>query len=76
MIFTPILNIIWAAQNLSRQSIGPDFPAPTDKQTYQKEGRNRVKVKDLKPKRIKGYLEYKFSQKSPALLKYLLFNDF
>ncbi|KAL4320061.1 hypothetical protein GQ457_18G009850 [Hibiscus cannabinus] len=44
--------------------------------TYQKEGRKRVKVKDLKPKRIKGYLEYKFSQRSPALLKYLLFNDF
>ncbi|KAL4383490.1 hypothetical protein GQ457_15G018240 [Hibiscus cannabinus] len=32
--------------------------------SYQKEGRNRVKVKDLKPKRIKGYLEYKFSQKT------------
>ncbi|KAK9034850.1 hypothetical protein V6N11_076907 [Hibiscus sabdariffa] len=43
---------------------------------YQKEGRKLVKVKDLKPKRIKGYLEYKFSQRSPALLKYLLFNDF
>ncbi|KAL4369733.1 hypothetical protein GQ457_05G019900 [Hibiscus cannabinus] len=43
---------------------------------YPKEGRNRVKVKDLKPKRIKDYLEYKFSQKSPALLKYLLFNEF
>ncbi|KAL4279347.1 hypothetical protein GQ457_03G013370 [Hibiscus cannabinus] len=43
---------------------------------YQKEGRNRVKVKDLKPKRIKDYLEYKFSQRSSALLKYLLFNDF
>ncbi|KAL4383955.1 hypothetical protein GQ457_15G012670 [Hibiscus cannabinus] len=41
-----------------------------------KEGRKIVKVKDLKPKRIKGYLEYKFSQRSPALLKYLLFNDF
>ncbi|KAL4304188.1 hypothetical protein GQ457_10G006800 [Hibiscus cannabinus] len=37
---------------------------------YQKEGRNRVKVKDLKPKQIKDYLEYKFSQKSPALLKF------
>ncbi|KAL4341593.1 hypothetical protein GQ457_08G037480 [Hibiscus cannabinus] len=39
-------------------------------------GRIRVKVKDLKAKCIKDYLEYKFSQKSPALLKYLLFNDF
>ncbi|KAL4339186.1 hypothetical protein GQ457_08G022210 [Hibiscus cannabinus] len=34
-------------------------------------GRKRVKVKDLKPKRIKDYLEYKFSQRSPALLKEL-----
>ncbi|KAL4283841.1 hypothetical protein GQ457_16G015170 [Hibiscus cannabinus] len=39
--------------------------------TYQEEGRNRVNVKELKPKRIKDYLEYKFSQKSPALLKEL-----
>ncbi|KAL4291118.1 hypothetical protein GQ457_14G016420 [Hibiscus cannabinus] len=54
-------------QNLSRQSIGPDFLAQADKQTYQKEGRKIVKVKDLKPKHIKGYLEYKFSQMSPAL---------
>ncbi|KAL4313403.1 hypothetical protein GQ457_01G012270 [Hibiscus cannabinus] len=30
-----------------------------------------VKVKDLKPKRIKDYLEYKFSQRSPTLLKEL-----
>ncbi|KAL4317787.1 hypothetical protein GQ457_18G009220 [Hibiscus cannabinus] len=28
------------------------------------------------PKRIKDYLECKISQRSPALLKYLLFNDF
>ncbi|KAL4278222.1 hypothetical protein GQ457_03G015770 [Hibiscus cannabinus] len=28
-----------------------------------------VKVKDLKPKRIKDYLEYKFSRRSPTLLK-------
>ncbi|KAL4310928.1 hypothetical protein GQ457_01G019170 [Hibiscus cannabinus] len=48
----------------------PKFPAPADKRTYQKEGRKIVKVKDLKPKRIKGYLEYKFSQRSPALLEY------
>ncbi|KAL4377278.1 hypothetical protein GQ457_02G024710 [Hibiscus cannabinus] len=41
----------------------------TAKINAKKEGRNRVKVEDLKPKRIKGYLEYKFSQKSPALLK-------
>ncbi|KAL4385366.1 hypothetical protein GQ457_15G019110 [Hibiscus cannabinus] len=40
------------------------------------EGRRiKVKVKDLKPKRIKDYLECKISQRSPALLKYLLFND-
>ncbi|KAL4325924.1 hypothetical protein GQ457_11G033310 [Hibiscus cannabinus] len=32
-----------------------------------------VKVKDLKPKRIKGYLEYKFSRRSPTLLKLLYF---
>ncbi|KAL4319049.1 hypothetical protein GQ457_18G007940 [Hibiscus cannabinus] len=32
-----------------------------------------VKVKDLKPKRIKDYLEYKFSRKSPTLLKLLYF---
>ncbi|KAL4353356.1 hypothetical protein GQ457_06G019190 [Hibiscus cannabinus] len=43
--------------------------------TYQQEGRNKVKVKDLKPKRIKDYLECKISQRNPALLKYLLFND-
>ncbi|KAL4346681.1 hypothetical protein GQ457_17G010870 [Hibiscus cannabinus] len=54
----------------------PSHHAPATAHAYQKEGRKRVKVKDLKPKRIKGYLEYKFSQKSPALLKYLLFNDF
>ncbi|KAL4385677.1 hypothetical protein GQ457_15G016690 [Hibiscus cannabinus] len=42
---------------------------------YQREGRIKVKVKDLKPKRIKDYLECKISQRSPALLKYLLFND-
>ncbi|KAL4354858.1 hypothetical protein GQ457_06G015010 [Hibiscus cannabinus] len=47
-----------------------------DQSAYQKEGRSRVKVKDLKPRRIKDYLEYKFSQRSPALLKYILFNDF
>ncbi|KAL4283046.1 hypothetical protein GQ457_16G009860 [Hibiscus cannabinus] len=32
-------------------------------------GRNKVKVRDLKPKRIKDYLECKISQMSPALLK-------
>ncbi|KAL4282683.1 hypothetical protein GQ457_16G019220 [Hibiscus cannabinus] len=63
-------------QKLSKQSIGPEFPAQANKQIYQEESRKIVKVKELKPKRIKGYLEYKFSQKSPALLKYLLFNDF
>ncbi|KAL4333959.1 hypothetical protein GQ457_07G007890 [Hibiscus cannabinus] len=45
-------------------------PRPKDR-----EGRIKVKVKDLKPKRIKDYLECKISQRSPALLKYLLFND-
>ncbi|KAL4296377.1 hypothetical protein GQ457_12G000140 [Hibiscus cannabinus] len=43
--------------------------------TYQREGGIKVKVKDLKPKRIKDYLECKISQRSPTLLKYLLFND-
>ncbi|KAL4283453.1 hypothetical protein GQ457_16G017980 [Hibiscus cannabinus] len=33
------------------------------------EGRIKVKVKDLKPKRIKGYLEYKFSQKESRFKK-------
>ncbi|KAL4301678.1 hypothetical protein GQ457_10G009180 [Hibiscus cannabinus] len=42
---------------------------------YQQEGRNKVKVKDLEPKHIKDYLECKISQRSPALLKYLLVND-
>ncbi|KAL4317894.1 hypothetical protein GQ457_18G011280 [Hibiscus cannabinus] len=32
-----------------------------------------VKVKDLKPKRIKDYLECKFSRRSPTLLKLLYF---
>ncbi|KAL4289638.1 hypothetical protein GQ457_14G015710 [Hibiscus cannabinus] len=31
---------------------------------YQREGRNKVKVKDLKPKRIKDYLECKISQRN------------
>ncbi|KAL4334301.1 hypothetical protein GQ457_07G004830 [Hibiscus cannabinus] len=31
---------------------------------YQREGRNKVKVKDLKPKRIKDYLECKNSQRN------------
>ncbi|KAL4304479.1 hypothetical protein GQ457_10G009970 [Hibiscus cannabinus] len=45
-------------------------PRPKDR-----EGRIKVNIKDLKPKRIKDYLECKISQRSPALLKYLLFND-
>ncbi|KAL4339194.1 hypothetical protein GQ457_08G028320 [Hibiscus cannabinus] len=59
-----------------------DQPVRMKKQQYlevrisEKKGRNIVKVKELKPKRIKDYLEYKFSQKNSALLKYLLFNDF
>ncbi|KAL4378757.1 hypothetical protein GQ457_02G024100 [Hibiscus cannabinus] len=47
----------------------PRFPAQTDKRTYQRKREKLVKVKDLKLKRIKGYLEYKFIQRSPALLK-------
>ncbi|KAL4291229.1 hypothetical protein GQ457_14G014460 [Hibiscus cannabinus] len=39
----------------------PRFPAQADKKGIAK-GRKLVKVKDLKPKRIKGYLEYKFSK--------------
>ncbi|KAL4318496.1 hypothetical protein GQ457_18G009490 [Hibiscus cannabinus] len=38
---------------------------------HQKEGRRIVKDEDLKPKRIKDYLEYKFSQRSLTLLKEL-----
>ncbi|KAL4369653.1 hypothetical protein GQ457_05G021940 [Hibiscus cannabinus] len=49
---------------------------PVFSHTTTTKGRIRVKVKDLKPKRIKDYLEYKISQRSPTLLKYLLFNDF
>ncbi|KAL4361774.1 hypothetical protein GQ457_04G020410 [Hibiscus cannabinus] len=30
---------------------------------HQKEDRRIVKIKDLKPKRIKDYLEYKFSRR-------------
>ncbi|KAL4312323.1 hypothetical protein GQ457_01G026180 [Hibiscus cannabinus] len=63
------------AQKASKQSIGPVFPAAADGRDYQQEGRNKVNIKDLKPKRIKDSLECKISQRSPALLKYLLFND-
>ncbi|KAL4363399.1 hypothetical protein GQ457_04G015780 [Hibiscus cannabinus] len=34
-----------------------------DDNAYQRGGRNKVKVKDLKPKRIKDYLECKISQR-------------
>ncbi|KAL4347857.1 hypothetical protein GQ457_17G010820 [Hibiscus cannabinus] len=51
------------------------FDIPNEARTKQG-GRNKVKVKDLKPKRIKDYLQCKISQRSPALLKHLLFNDF
>ncbi|KAL4283324.1 hypothetical protein GQ457_16G013050 [Hibiscus cannabinus] len=51
------------------------FSAMAEGRKYQQEGRIKVKVKDLKPKRIKDYLECKISQRSSALLKYLLFND-
>ncbi|KAL4340139.1 hypothetical protein GQ457_08G024220 [Hibiscus cannabinus] len=53
-----------------------EFVSCFEATSHGKEGRIIVKVKDLKPKRIKDYLEYKFSQRSPVLLKYLLFNDF
>ncbi|KAL4278370.1 hypothetical protein GQ457_03G017680 [Hibiscus cannabinus] len=51
-----------------------DQPGRIKSQQYlgnhnQEGGRNKVKVKDLKPKRIKDYLECKISQRSPALLK-------
>ncbi|KAL4361915.1 hypothetical protein GQ457_04G029600 [Hibiscus cannabinus] len=36
---------------------------------HQREGRIKVNIKDLKPKRIKDYLECKISQRTPALLK-------
>ncbi|KAL4271695.1 hypothetical protein GQ457_13G028800 [Hibiscus cannabinus] len=65
------------AQKASRQNVGPGFSSRGRRtRVYQRERRNKVKVKDLKPKRIKDYLECKNSQRSPALLKYLLFNDF
>ncbi|KAL4334567.1 hypothetical protein GQ457_07G006710 [Hibiscus cannabinus] len=52
------------------------FPAAAEgRGMYQREGRIKVNIKDLKPKHIKDYLECKISQRSPALLKYLLFND-
>ncbi|KAL4355418.1 hypothetical protein GQ457_06G012500 [Hibiscus cannabinus] len=45
------------------------LPATAEgRSVYQREGRIKVKVKVLKPKRIKDYLECKISQRSPALL--------
>ncbi|KAL4379893.1 hypothetical protein GQ457_02G033840 [Hibiscus cannabinus] len=58
-------NCIEATQSIRTQNMS--------RQTCQKEGGRIVKVKDLKLKRIKDYLEYKFSQRSPALLKLLYF---
>ncbi|KAL4302003.1 hypothetical protein GQ457_10G010610 [Hibiscus cannabinus] len=62
-------------QKASKQNLGPDISSRGRRTMYQREGRIKVNIKDLKPKRIKDYLECKISQKSPALLKYLLFND-
>ncbi|KAL4318020.1 hypothetical protein GQ457_09G018010 [Hibiscus cannabinus] len=60
---------------LKAANFGPDIPSH-GRRAYQQKSRIEVKDKDLKPKRIKDYLECKISQRSPALLKYLLFNDF
>ncbi|KAL4340140.1 hypothetical protein GQ457_08G008720 [Hibiscus cannabinus] len=63
------------AAKASKQNFGPDIPSH-GRRAYQQKSRIEVKDKDLKPKRIKDYLECKISQRSPALLKYFLFNDF
>ncbi|KAL4302409.1 hypothetical protein GQ457_10G009740 [Hibiscus cannabinus] len=52
-----------------------DQPGRIKKQQYFGNQKNRVKVKDLKPKRIKDYLEYKLSQKKkkPSLSPVVMF---
>ncbi|KAL4362682.1 hypothetical protein GQ457_04G023360 [Hibiscus cannabinus] len=72
-IFQPRPKDEIAERDIYRIKIFSNIPKGS---VYQRGGRNKVKVKDLKPKRIKDYLECKISQRSPALLKYLLFNDF
>ncbi|KAL4302262.1 hypothetical protein GQ457_10G010690 [Hibiscus cannabinus] len=52
------------AQKASKQSIGPVFPVAADGREYQQEGRIKVNIKDLKPKRIKDCLECKISQRN------------
>ncbi|KAL4303123.1 hypothetical protein GQ457_10G009170 [Hibiscus cannabinus] len=73
IIFQPRPKDEIAERDIYRTRIFSNIPKGS---AYQRGGRNKVKVKDLKPKGIKDYLECKISQRSPALLKYLLFNDF
>ncbi|KAL4319399.1 hypothetical protein GQ457_18G009320 [Hibiscus cannabinus] len=61
-------------QKLYKEFVKAELPAQISSPgpiKRNKEGGKIVKVKDLKPKCIKDYLEYKFSQRSLALLKEL-----
>ncbi|KAL4377863.1 hypothetical protein GQ457_02G043430 [Hibiscus cannabinus] len=60
---------IGKAQEASKQNIGPVFPAAADGRVYQQEGRIKVNIKDLKPKRIKDYLKYKKQPKESCFIK-------
>ncbi|KAL4367920.1 hypothetical protein GQ457_05G025160 [Hibiscus cannabinus] len=57
------------AQEASKQNTGPVFPAAADGRVYQQEGRVKVNIKDLKPKRIKDYLKYKKQPKESCFIK-------
>ncbi|KAL4351563.1 hypothetical protein GQ457_06G011860 [Hibiscus cannabinus] len=62
--------------DLSRQNTSPGPIKRNMERDYrQKEGGKIVKVKDLKPMCVKDYLEYKFSQRSPALLKDIVYDQ-
>ncbi|KAL4348740.1 hypothetical protein GQ457_17G005890 [Hibiscus cannabinus] len=49
------------AEWINRTRIFSNIPK---RSVYQRGGRNKVKIKDLKPKRIKDYLECKISQRN------------
>ncbi|KAL4378572.1 hypothetical protein GQ457_02G019960 [Hibiscus cannabinus] len=57
------------AQEASKQNTGLVFPAAADGRVYQQEGRIKVSIKDLKPKRIKDYLKYKKQPKESCFIK-------
>ncbi|KAL4363633.1 hypothetical protein GQ457_04G025920 [Hibiscus cannabinus] len=60
---------IGKAQEASKQNIGLVFLAAADGRVYQQEGRIKVNIKDLKPKRIKDYLKYKKQPKVSCFIK-------